>query len=443
MARFAPLTHYHSLAIMKPSILGNTVAKTPGTFLERVRFLGPGIIFAACAVGSGELLLTPRSGALYGYTLLWVAVVTLVYKYAFTMGMSRFTVSRGHDIFYGLAEVPGPRHWATYFVFAVFVVETVGHGGIALLSGTAIYALFNDVNVRVAGTLSVLLAAVLLWRGSYSFMENIIKVMAAILIAGVAYNVFQTSLPLDRMVDGLVPRIPQTKDGLLTVMGLMGWIGSGMSTLLYSSWLIEKMGSTGQEESVYRQWMKTVKLDVAVSYILIGAISFGFLVLGVQVLGGQEVGFKGGRETMMVLSAMLEKTPYGKQVFLVTAYFTLFSTLVSGMDGRGRAFASMLRAAKSKEISEKHVYRGTIIFYAITTAVVCWTGRPVKVVLVISACAAVGFAILGFIMVYLDAHLSREARGGPLWYSIVLLGSSLFLGIALYKSHSVIVGLLG
>lgn len=418
------------------------MAKPPATFLERLRFLGPGIIFAAFSIGSGELLLTPRSGALYGYMLLWVPVITIIFKYTFTLGMSRFTVARGRDIYCGFSEVPGPRHWANYLVFVLFILEMIGHGGIALLSGTALYALFG-IDMRLGGTLGVLLVAALLWGGSYDFMENVVKVMSVILIAGVIYNVAQAELPVDRVMKGLVPRIPNTADGLLTIMGLMGWIASGTGTLLYSGWLHEKMGADGPDESTYKLWMKTAKFDMGVSYFLIGAVSFAFLVLGVYVLGGSEVGFKGGRETMMALSAMLEKFPYGRQVFLVTAYFTLISTIVSGVDGRGRAFSSILNLIKPGRFDNKLIYRATIILYCSIMLIVCWTGAPVKVITVIAACSGVGFAIFGFLLIYLDTKLARHARGVPLWYIVVGLGSTLFLGMALYKSYGVVTNFFG
>lgn len=416
--------------------------KPPATFLERLRFLGPGIIFAAFSVGSGELLLTPRSGALYGYTLLWVPLITIIFKYTFTLGMSRFTVARARDIYCGFSEVPGPRHWANYLVFVLFILEMIGHGGIALLSGTALYALFG-IDMRVGGTLGVLLVAALLWSGSYSFMENIVKVMSAILIAGVVYNIAQAELPLDQVTKGLVPRIPDTEDGLLTVMGLMGWIASGTGTLLYSSWLLEKMGTDQPDETTYREWMKTAQFDMTVSYFLIGAISFAFLVLGVYVLGGSEVQFKGGQETMMVLSAMLEKFPHGKQVFLVTAYFTLISTIVSGVDGRGRAFSSILNLIKPGAFDAMLIYRATIILYCGIMLIVCWTGAPVRVITVIAACSGVGFGLFGFLLIYIDTGLSRHARGGLIWYGIVGLGSTLFLGMALYKSYGLLADLIG
>jgi len=55
--------------------------------------MGPGVVLAALAIGSGELVLTPRSGAQYGFALLWVPILTIVYKAAFSEGLARLTIA--------------------------------------------------------------------------------------------------------------------------------------------------------------------------------------------------------------------------------------------------------------------------------------------------------------------------------------------------------------
>ena len=58
----------------------------PSTFAARLRHIGPGILLAVAAIGSGELILTPRAGALFGLSVGWVIVVSIVYKLAITLG---------------------------------------------------------------------------------------------------------------------------------------------------------------------------------------------------------------------------------------------------------------------------------------------------------------------------------------------------------------------
>src|SRR3546814_4954293 len=47
----------------------------PGSFMQRLRFLGPGFILSASIVGSGELIATTTLGAKAGYVAFWVIIV--------------------------------------------------------------------------------------------------------------------------------------------------------------------------------------------------------------------------------------------------------------------------------------------------------------------------------------------------------------------------------
>ncbi len=90
----------------------DTTKKAPSNFRAKLKFMGPGMVLAALAIGSGELVLTPRSGAQYGFALLWVVILTLIYKAAFSEALARLTIASGDDVFCAFDWLPGPRHWA-------------------------------------------------------------------------------------------------------------------------------------------------------------------------------------------------------------------------------------------------------------------------------------------------------------------------------------------
>ena len=47
------------------------IRKPPVGLLNSLKFLGPGLILAGSAVGSGELILTTTLGATVGFSMLW------------------------------------------------------------------------------------------------------------------------------------------------------------------------------------------------------------------------------------------------------------------------------------------------------------------------------------------------------------------------------------
>lgn len=408
-----------------------TTKKAPLSLREKLKFLGPGVVLAALAIGSGELVLTPRSGAQYGFALLWVPILTIVYKAAFSEGLARLTIASGDDVFRAFDWLPGPRHWAQYFIILVFTLDMIGYGGIALAGGSALSGLFPGFDIRLWALCAAALVPILLYTGSYPFFEKVVVAMCAVLLAGVIYTLFQVPLPGGQIARGLVPSIPE--GSVSTIMGLMGWIGAGTTTLLYSTWINEKIGKARNEEE-YRRWLSTMRIDCIASYTLMLGISFAFLAMGVATLHAQGI-VPEKQEIMSTLSGMLDSVPRGRETFLVVAFFALFSTVVSCMDGKSRAIASMLTGFSPRFSNKLKSYRIVMGTYLAVMAVTILLGdnQPAAVINTIAAMNAVVFGLLGFVLLYLDLKLPFYARGHSVLRCIVFAGSTIFLGVAFLK----------
>ena len=408
-----------------------TTKKAPVNLREKLKFLGPGVVLAALAIGSGELVLTPRSGAQYGFALSWVPILTIVYKAAFSEGLARLTIASGDDVFRAFDWLPGPRHWGQYFIILVFSLDMIGYGGIALAGGSALAGLFPGFDIRLGALCAAALVPVLLYTGSYPFFEKVVVAMCAALLAGVIYTLFQVPLPGNQIAHGLVPSIPA--GSVSTIMGLMGWIGAGTTTLLYSSWINEKIGKA-RNEGEYRRWLSTMRIDCIASYMLILGISFAFLAMGVATLHTQGI-VPEKQQIMSTLSGMLDSIPRGRETFLVVGFFAMFSTVVSCMDGKSRAIASMLTGFSSRFSNKLKSYRIVMSAYLAVMAITILLGdnQPAAVINTIAAMNAVVFGLLGFVLLYLNHKLPVYARGHVVLRCIIFTGSTIFLGVAFLR----------
>lgn len=405
--------------------------EVPVSFGARLRSMGPGVVLAALAIGSGELILTPRSGAQYGYTLLWVPILAIIYKAAFSEGLARLTIASGDDVFRAFDWLPGPRHWAQYFIIVVFSLDMIGYGGIALAVGSAMAGFFPSLDIRAGALIATALVPVLLYTGSYPFFEKVVAAMCAILLAGVIYTLFQIPLPGGQIARGLVPTVPE--GSLSTIMGLMGWVGAGTTTLLYSSWINEKIGRARGEQD-YRRSLSIMRIDCFGSYALMLGISFSFLAMGVAALHSQGI-VPAKQQIMSTLSVMLDSFPRGRETFLVVAFFGLFSTVVSCMDGKSRAIASMLAGFSPRLSNRLRSYRIAMGAYLAVMVVTILLGdkQPAVVINMVASMNAVVFGLLGFALLYLDRKLPVYARSHPVFRGIIFAGSAVFLGVAFLK----------
>ena len=104
----------------------------PSTFGGILRQIGPGLIIAANIVGSGELIMTTKSGANAGIALLWLIILGCVIKVFVQLELGRFSISHGETSLAALNGVPGPRfrriNWVVLF-WALMMLSTIGQMG--------------------------------------------------------------------------------------------------------------------------------------------------------------------------------------------------------------------------------------------------------------------------------------------------------------------------
>ncbi len=110
------------------------IQEPPSTLRGILRQIGPGLIIAANIVGSGELIMTTKTGASAGIVLLWLIILGCMVKVFVQLELGRFTVSSGETTLTALNQVPGPRvsrlNWVV-LLWSIMALATVGQlGGI-------------------------------------------------------------------------------------------------------------------------------------------------------------------------------------------------------------------------------------------------------------------------------------------------------------------------
>ncbi|UCE41498.1 MAG: Nramp family divalent metal transporter [Candidatus Aminicenantes bacterium] len=407
----------------------------PKTFGDKLKLIGPGIILAAAAIGSGELILTPRAGALFGLSIGWIILVSIVYKMFLTLGLARYTIATGEDIFVGFSHLPGPRYWFVWVMGVIYLLGAVGYSGISLACGSALYALFPSLTMVHWAVIVVILAYVLLLSGSYGPVEKAAFILSFVLIVGVLYSLAALRPDIAWFFNGLAPKLPSGSGQ--TAVSLLGWTAGGTSTLIYSFWILEKgIGKGKCEGENFKGWLSLIRLDTGISYFLMILISFAFLTIGVLVL--RTAGPDGGpliparEETTSVLSRLLTVAtgPQTKFIFLVAALAILYSTVIGLVDGKSRALrsATQIIFPKSKRISDKNMYRLFATLMCLIIFAFLFTKRPVVLIVLISAVEAPVLSVSAIMLIYLlHKKLPRALRPGFAWYGVIVCGTIVYL----------------
>lgn len=322
--------------------------------LDRVRWLGPGLVMAATAIGASHLVLAPTAGASFGYALLWVVLLSHLFKYpAFEFG-PRYAVAADESLLDGYREVPGPRGWALWVFLAGTVVQGVSVlAGVLGVASAVAAAAVPGPPLWAWSLLLGALCGVLLWSGGFDGLSGLSKWMLAVLAAMTAVAFLATPPPASAWARMVVPEIPG--GSVLLLAALLGWMPTGIDVSVWHSlWALERRREWREraEESGRRSSGRSgraASLGVGLTDMRIG---YGLsLVLAVMTLGlGAEVlrptgSVPEGADVALTLARLYTDVlgDWMFPVFLAAAFFGMFSSAYGVLDGFPRAFEETVR----------------------------------------------------------------------------------------------------
>lgn len=418
-----------------------------GRRLDVARWLGPGLVVAATAIGASHLVLAPTAGARFGYALLWVIPFSHLFKYpAFEAG-PRYAVAAGESLLDGYARVPGPRGWALW----VFLVGTVVQGvsvlaGVLGVAAAVAAAVVPALPLLAWSAVLGLVIALLLATGGFDGLSALAKAMLGLLTLMTAVAFLATPPPASAWRSLLVPELPL--GSIVLLAALLGWMPTGIDVSVWHSiWALERTDAW-EERSRSRGAsdggpLRVALLDMRLGYGLSLVLGVLFVVLGARVL--RPTGSIPEGADVAITLARLYTDVLGEwilPVFLAAAFFGMFSTTYGVMEGFPRAFAETverLRADGAKEgAPAPRLYWGflaTILLLALAETYLL----PDPVVLVTVAAVAsfllapVTFALNHYCVTRLiDDPDARPGRALRLWSVLGMLCAAGATGLFLW-----------
>lgn len=427
-------------------------------FISRLRkwfqnnfvFFGPGLLLAITAAGEAGVTEAIEIGAHYGPALIWVVIITLIFKYAFTNGIARYTLATNQTIFDALNRLPGPKNWGSYLIIISYLMEMFAIGAMLVFSATFLdYLLPGIYSVFLIAVFLLVLTLAVIRTSSYEILEPVMAVLISILAGVILIALTQFPLSFNLILDGLVPSIPAGSE--MAILAILGVVGSGLNLMLYSVWLSQKtkihtedkQECTLQNESFFRKYIRSVNFDVMTGFFFVAVVTIGFMFLG---YAGYAVSFMphGAKITLDTLITQIlyifSSIPYGPSVFLMFVAVIFFGAVVVGMDARARALAKVVRHLgedKGKALpSEHNLYQITLLVFTGVVILAMVIADPMTVIRQIAAFSAILFGIFGFIVIYLDSRLPKYAKGSRLWMAVMGIGSGLSIYVALLIESS-------
>lgn len=342
--------------------------------IDRIRWMGPGLVMAATAIGASHLVLAPTAGAAYGTTLLWLVVATHLFKYpAFDFG-PRYAVATGTSLIDGYARVPGPRGWALWIFLAGTVVQGFSVlAGVLSVSAVVARAVVPALSVTQWSFVLGVVAAGLLYAGRFDGLSALSKAMLIVLATMTVIAFLATPPPASAWIDLVRPGIP---DGsLLLVVAILGWMPTGIDVSVWHSlWALERReawserahdrrsGTSADSTDPSGRVLTIARIDLGVGYGLSFVLGLLFLALGATVLRPTGTIPQGGEVAVAI--ARLYTDVLGEWAllpFLSAAFFGMFSSTLGVMDGFPRAFTATVARLRSEPGREEAWFWGFLL----------------------------------------------------------------------------------
>lgn len=258
--------------------------------------LGPGFILASTTIGPGSIVSSTNAGANFGYTLFWWFIVMVIFRIVFQLAMNRYTVVTGKPLMVGIREKYGKGLALLAGVFA-FIGQCIYGISNFMGCGLGINMLFPGIPVKVGGVIALIVCAVLYFlKGLYRKMENVMKVLVAIMAIIFVVSVIGTvGIPYDGTVSHSLIGMPA---GSMTIMLSLLGTSASLGTCAWGSSLAKEKGYT--KEDLRHGGMR---MDVIVGVATIGVISVCCYFVGANLLPGQPIG--NGMDLVNALSGLL------------------------------------------------------------------------------------------------------------------------------------------
>ena len=355
--------------------------------------LGPGLLFAAAAIGVSHLVQSTRAGADFGWGLIWALILVNIFKYPFFQYGPRYAMATGESLLDGYYKV-GKVFLITYFILNLATMFTIQTAVTIVTAGLASSLFGLTDNMVIWSLIITLICYLILLLGKYQILDKMIKIIILILAVSTLFSTGVASINADEAYS--LKQIFPTGSGLVFLVAFMGWMPAPLDiSIWHSIWTLEKKKNQKitPKESLF---------DFNVGYFATVILGICFVSLGALVMFNSGISFSNSGSVFANQLIELYTSNLGDSFYLIIsicAFTTMLSTTITCLDASPR---TMSRATQllTKNNNTSYYFQwisalavGTmLIFYFLLSEM----GALVELATILSFITAPFYAILNY-----------------------------------------------
>jgi Mn2+/Fe2+ NRAMP family transporter len=360
----------------------------PRSFTEYLRSFGPGIVFVLTWLGAGDVVDMATAGANYGYALLWVFVVAILFRFLFVSLIARYQLcnQHGEGVLDGLARLH--PLYAPVLLAAAAVMGHVYGSYMTRGVGEICRNVFGFGAIWQWAILCNGIAFYLVLQPGFRRLELIFFFFLAVLSVSFLGCAIWVGFDPGEVARGLVRVEMPGKQGAYdpghVALAMIGAVGGSLMNLVYPYFLDAK----GWRGAQYRR--------VQLYDLLIGIVAMLVLNLAVWALGAEllypDRHIENLDDLPKLLSTLLGEP--GRILFYAGIFSAVYTSIIGHAAGLGRlgTHAWLRWQAGSGPISQDFRNHPCFLWIAVSCLVtpLVWTlpGMPGFVALTLAANSA-------------------------------------------------------
>lgn len=375
-----------------------------------LKYLGPALITSALVVGPGSLTLASKIGAIYGYQLIWILIVTVIFMMIYTEISMRIGLA-SNLTFIQLINQKWGKFGGILIGVGAFLVTTSFQAGNSIGVGVA-FSVITGLNTQLLIVLLTILGIILLFsKNFYNLLENVMIGLIALMLLSFIITTVLVKPSVASIASGFIPTIPEGSLGLIIALTATSFSIVGAA---YQSYLVKEKGWS----------IKDVNEGAKESYFgifLLGLITLLVMIVGAAVLKPAGIMVDSVNEMGLTLEPLFGS--WATIVFMFGLFGAAFSSLIGNATIGGAMLSDGVGFGNSlKDIRVKLMIIAVMLFGSIVALI--FGGAPVNMIVFAQAITivVVPFIAIALLVVANDKEIMGELKNTTTKNVIAIIG---------------------
>ena len=356
---------------------------------------GPGFLVAAAFIGPGTVTTATLAGASYGYSLIWVVLISIFAAIVLQEMVGRFSLSVKIDVASALVQLTKHKWLKLGFQILAFLAIIVGCAAYEagnIIGGTLGLKILTGIPKYLWIILISLTAIILLWWRNYKVIEKFLISLVVIMGTSFFITALMVKPDISSIIKGFIPGVPEKS--MLLVLALLGTTVVPYNLFLHSSTILKKW-----KDKKDIPWMRT---DAYLSIGLGGVITISIIVTAAAAYFLQGMAIKSPADLSLQLAPL-----YGDlaKIFFGIGFFSAGLSSAITAPYAAAWTASGLFGWKEDSWKFRSIFSVVIVFGAV---VGIFALKPLHMIVIAQVTNALLLPIVALFVLYL---LNKKETG--------------------------------